>query len=89
MQLTTIRGIFHRTYNGQPNFLTPDHVQSGKRGRLLYEISSGEGLGGAALYGVTVIELDGTRRKDLSDCFPSLAEAQAYVRADFRHITPA
>lgn len=79
-----INAIFHRAFNGQPNFITPDILKRGKRGRMIYEISSGQGLGGGTIYGVTVLELSGLRRRDLSSCFSDLSEAERYIDGDFQ-----
>ena len=79
-----INAIFHQAFNGQPNFITPDILKRGKRGRMVYEISSGEGFGGGTIYGVTVLELSGLRRQDLSACFSDLSEAECYVAGDFQ-----
>lgn len=83
MQRHEIAHLFRRAYNGQPNFMTPNPVTYGKRGRLCYEISRGTGIDGRPLYGVTVIELDMNRRHDLSQCFDSFHKADEYVSSDF------
>ena len=83
MQRHEIAHLFHRTYNGKPNFMTPNPVTYGKRGRLCYEISRGTGIDGRPMYGVTVIEIDMTKRHDLSQSFPSFNEADKYVSSDF------
>ena len=76
-----IRHKFEDTFNGQKNFLTPSVVEYGQRGRCLYEISTGTGIGGRAIYGVTVLDLDGTHRHDLSTSAGSLADAKAHIRS--------
>lgn len=77
------RNAFHRVYNGQRNFMTPNLIRYGKRGKMVFELSSGRGIDDAPIYGVTVIELPSTRRSDLSTLFHSIDEATAYIARDF------
>jgi hypothetical protein len=78
---SNIRAAFDRAYNGQRNFMTPQVVCYGKRGRLLYELSKGPAMAaGSSMWGVTVIEVDGAKRSDLSRCFHDYDEANAYIR---------
>lgn len=83
MNRSQIAALFNRVYDGGRNFMTPNLVKYGKRGRLVYEISSGTGMRQQPIYGVTVLEIDGTERSDLSTMFQSLREAEAYIRRDF------
>lgn len=83
MTYDQIAALFRRVYNGERNFMTPSLITYGKRGRHLYEISSGKGISGTPLYGVTVIDIAGNRCPKLSTCFSSLERAQAYVHNDF------
>lgn len=75
--------VFRRAYGGQTNFMTPNILKYGKRGKMVWELSAGRGLAGAPIYGVTVIELPLTKRHDLSECFASRDAAKAYIRSDF------
>lgn len=75
--------VFRRAYGGQPNFMTPSVLKYGKKGKMVWELSTGRGLGGGSIYGVTVIELPLTKRHDLSECFASYDAAKAYIRSDF------
>lgn len=76
------RTMFKREYDGARNFMTPDLVTYGKRGALVYEISSGE-FGGHTIYGVTVLREneDGTitREHDMSHMCETLEEAKVYA----------
>lgn len=78
-----IRSTFSRIFKEKANFMTPYTVKFGKRGKMIWEISTGEGFRGARLYGVTVIELPSEKRHDLSQCFSSLKEAETYIKGDF------
>lgn len=81
MQDSEIRAVFKRVYNGAPNVLTPTILDYGKRGDHLFEISTGRGMSGDPIYGVTVLTVRGDRCRDLSDCFSTHAEALAYAKA--------
>ena len=81
MQASEIRAVFARVYNGAPNFLTPTILDYGKRGDHLFEISTGRGMRGDPIYGVTVLTVTGERCRDLSDCFPTHAKALAHAKA--------
>jgi len=81
MQTSEIRAKFHREFSGKPNFMTPTILDYGKRGVHLFEISTGRGLRGDPIYGVTVITVRGERRHDLSQCFSTLADATAYTKS--------
>ena len=81
-----IKNVFHRIYKGEKNFMTPDIIKYGKRGKMVYEIASGESFCGGKLYGVTVIELPTKKRKDLSIAFSTLKDAELYVENDFSEV---
>jgi hypothetical protein len=85
MQDNEIRSVFSRVFKNKANFMTPYTLKLGKRGKMIWEISTGEGFRGARLYGVTVIELPSEKRHDLSKCFSTLEEAEAYIKGDFTH----
>lgn len=80
MTQSQIRDLFRTTYNNSRNFMTPDVLGYGKRGRLVYELSTGH-FADDTIYGVTVLEVDGTKRHDLSaGGFPSLDAAKTYIK---------
>lgn len=79
MTHTEIAARFNAAYNGERNFMTPNVERYGKAGRLLYELSSGRGFGRETIYGVTVIDVDGNKRSDLSNCFATRDEAAEYI----------
>ena len=83
MQRHDIAAAFRRAYNSQPNFMTPNLVGHGKRGRHLWELSHGRGMFDDDLYCVTVIDVTGERQHGLSKCFPTETAARAYIRNDF------
>lgn len=75
----TIREQFRAAFNGNTNFMTPTVIRYGKQGDFLYELSRGAGLFGKPLFGVTVLDLDGTHRHDLSESFSTIEEAESYI----------
>lgn len=77
---TQINAAFRRVFKGNTNIMTPDRV---KRGNMVWEISTGTGFGGEPLYGVSVIELPATYRRDLSAVFGALGAASSYIDAGF------
>jgi len=88
MQDNEIRATFSRVYNNKPNFMTPYAIKFGKRGKMIWELSTGDEKSRRALgkmYGVTVIELPKTKRHDLSQCFSSMEAAESYIKKDFTH----
>jgi len=87
MQHHQIAARFDRVFNGEKNFLTPNVLSYGKAGRLLWELSTGEGIEHEPIYGVTVINVDGGREHDLSGCFHSRAEAEEHIRQKIKGIS--
>ena len=75
---TSARELFRSTFKGSTNFLTREVVTYGwvASGRHAYEISRGEGMGGGYLYGVTIIDADGTHNSDLSEAVHSLGAVE-------------
>lgn len=63
------------------NFLTPNVVEFGETEKFIYELSSGEGIRrGSKMFGVTVLEKDGTKRHDLnSGGLGSEAAARSHI----------
>lgn len=83
MDRSEISAIFRRVYGSNQNFMTPKVMDYGQRGRFVWELSSGRGMSNQPIYGVTIIEVDGSRRLDLSRMFPSEHAARKYIRDDF------
>lgn len=77
-------GIIRKHYNKQPNIITPTVIAYGYVAyNIVYELSTGEGLTGNPIYGVTLVKVlpDGTT-DDMSDsnkCLHSLEEANEYI----------
>lgn len=70
--------VFNETFNGEPNFMTPNIIRRGKQGNYFYELSRGTFMEDT-LFGVTVLTLEG-ERTDLSDCFQSRDQAEAHIK---------
>ena len=80
MTHSEIAAVFKRAFNGRMNPMTPQLVAYGKKGNLLYEISTGRGIRGGPIYGVTVLTLTGERVPKLSQVFGSRSEAHAFTK---------
>ena len=80
MQYAQIATIFNAAYNGQRNMMTPNVLDYGKRGQHLYEISTGRGISGQPIFGVTVLTVEGKRCGHLNDLFGSHDEALRHAR---------
>ena len=75
----TARQVFRDVFGDEPNFMTPNLVKLETIGDYIVEVSEGSGLEpGTRLYGVTVLELDGTRT-DLSRSFPNPEAVAGYL----------
>lgn len=73
------RELFAAKLKGK-NVLTPNLLRYGLSGGFAYELTEGTDMDRKPLYGVTVLERgSGFHRHDLSKCFWSLAEADAYI----------
>lgn len=83
MPRSTPADIFKRAFNGSPNVVTPTVLFYGRRGEQVYELSFGEMLK-EQVFGVTVLDQDGTPRHDLSTCFFIRQDAEAYIKAGFQ-----
>jgi hypothetical protein len=73
--------IFDRTYNGKTNFMTGQIERYGKAGKYLYELSSGMGINGTRIYGLTVLHLDGSKTEGLNSCFVCLKTAERFIKS--------
>lgn len=64
------------------NFMTPNWIDEGKRGKLHYELTKGRGIENQPIFGVTVVEEASNgaiHRPDLSQLFQSLAKAKHHI----------
>lgn len=81
------RQIFAREYGTSKNFMTPHRIRVGSiaRGRVAYELSSGQGMRPhSTIYGVTVCAYDAATDKtwrcyDLGRSCSSLDAAERYI----------
>ena len=77
------RRILHAEFGGEPNFMTPSVVGTGLLSdNIAWEISSGSGVFGKTIYGVTVVTEGGRTSRDfkMSDCFDSHKAASQYIK---------
>ncbi len=76
----TIEKIFKEKFNSN-NPLTPTVISYTQNEKYFFELSTGTGIKGEAVFGVTVIEIDRKKhRHDLSEMFFSQKEAQKYIK---------
>ncbi len=81
---STAREAFRAAFNGFPNVMTPTPVAYGRRRKCFWELSRGEGMRrGSELWGVTVLNPDGTPDHDRSRAFATAAAARAYIKSGF------
>ncbi len=78
------REILLRVYGNSRNFMTPKVLATGKISpRMAYELSTGEGISGEPIFGVSIVTVDDagkTRREtELSDCFPTRELAVRHI----------
>lgn len=82
MKKSEIKEIFETTFKGK-NIMTPDVVEYGKTGDLIFEISEGTGFNREPIFGVTVLDItdeeNPVRRSALNKLCHSLEEAQEYA----------
>lgn len=80
----TAKDMFKEAYGGVPNLITPDIVaRTLMLGFMAVEISSGVGIMGGLIYGVTFVEKKGDRcipRKDLDAVRYSREDAEKYIK---------
>jgi hypothetical protein len=76
-----IKLIFDRVYEGKTNFMTGQIERYGKAGKYLYELSSGMGINGTRIYGLTVLHLDGSKTEGLNSCFVCLKTAERFIKS--------
>jgi hypothetical protein len=80
MTSKTIERMFDKKCNGQTNWVTPNVINFGESGKYIWELSSGEGMSGNIIYGVTFLTKNGDDADDISmGGFQSLEEAQGHI----------
>lgn len=78
--LLTKSEIRQRAFKGQANFMTPEFVSDHLNDDFYIELSSGTGMTGNTIYGVTVVALHPfERRNDLSKMCTTYREADNYI----------
>lgn len=81
MTNTEIKDTFDRVYNGEKNFMTPNVLRYGKRGKYIYELSDGKAfMREGRIYGVTVLTADG-EKTELGHNFDNKHEAEDYIKS--------
>jgi len=80
---TSARDLFRTLFKGEMNLFTREVVRYGwvASGRHAYEISKGESMGGGSMYGVTIIDANGTHNHDLSEAMHSMEEVDAKLQS--------
>lgn len=76
------RHLFRKVFNNKVNMLTREIVRYGwiANGRHAYEISRGAGINPeTTLYGVTIVDADGTHNHELSEAVHSMDEVDAVL----------
>ena len=73
MQHHEIKATFERVFNGQPNFMTPDVIGYGQRKDFIFEVSEGKGFDSKRIYGLTVLDLEGTKYHEYSGMYNTKA----------------
>jgi hypothetical protein len=75
-----IRKMFLEAYNDNMHFMTPNAIRYGKAGRYLYELSEGRGIYSDRMYGVTFLNLDGSKTTGLNSHFSSQIKAERFIK---------
>jgi len=81
----TAQEIIRRQYKGAKNFMTPYKMKMGKiNPNVAFELSTGSGLSGNDLFGVTLVAVNPKTLKtqslhDKSEAFGNKNEAEAYI----------
>ena len=77
-----IRDQFIKVFNNKINSFSPNVIEYGNKGSLMFELSKGREFMDITLYGVTVLILLGDRplkTYDKSQAFATLEEARKYI----------
>lgn len=91
--MLTAAQVISTKFNGQPNFMTPNKIEFGwvypkyylDDLNTAYEISSGSGINGETIYGLTLVDYNPITgaisdcKKHKSQCFHSLLELRKYL----------
>ncbi len=75
----TANQAFRKAFGSTANFMTPGVMERGSTASHHWELSTGEGIFGGELFGVTVLTLDGERTNGLSQSFSSETEARQHI----------
>ncbi len=79
------REYFRQEYGDSPNFMTPELIRHGSKGRFVYELSQGEGFKHEPIYGVTVLLVNDDdqpeRMREISQCCHSRREADQLINS--------
>jgi hypothetical protein len=73
-----VKALFDKFYKGNKNIMTPDVLEYGTAGELIYEISSGEFLG-KDLYGLTLLETNPLSRSQHTSLHYSMEDVGAHL----------
>jgi hypothetical protein len=65
---------FDMTFNGNKNIMTPDIIGYYVIGNHYVEVSTGRGITTDVVYGITVLNLDGSKCEELNKCVFSKEE---------------
>ena len=79
------RELVKMEYENSHNFITPHIISYGwvVKDKMAYELSQGYGVKGERIYGLSIVEWNGTasiRRNDLSDVFYSRDGMKQYLK---------
>jgi len=73
MQHHEIVATFERVFKGQPNFMTPEVIGYGQRGDFIFECSEGRGIEQERIFGLTILDLEGTNYPEYSGMYNTRA----------------
>ena len=75
----TATQAFRQQFGDSPNVMTPTVLEHGTTTRHHWELSTGDGIFGGQLFGVTVLTLDGERTEGLSQSWSTETEAREFI----------
>jgi hypothetical protein len=79
-RLRDLHDLASRYFPKSKNFMTPDVLKRGKRGRWAYELSTGLSFDRSRIWGVTVVDrYTGETNYELSKCAHSESEAKEMI----------
>ena len=86
MTTYSAREILQHQFKGQPNFMTPTRIKSGKiDAALAYELNSGRGIYDEPIFGISIVEVVGTDpletrvNTELGELFHSRSQAENHI----------